>query len=132
MSQTKLRELGWAFDLTDLAGGGEGRLVRVKDEAPASEETLPCMSDEYVSVRSAVDSFLVEHLLSMWPFCEKRLPAAGSGVSTKATVPIFHSDDAFTKENLLILIMGKGESLAPAWVSSACIYAGLRVGSMFS
>jgi len=45
--------------------------------------------------------------------------------------PVYASADAFERDVVLLLLMGKGQSAAPAWVTPVVVHVGEKVGAMF-
>ena len=120
--QEELRSLGWQFDSTGLLRqyneADKDDHTREETRARASNKTLVKMSDEYLEVRAAVHRYLVAVLTHTYHFTIVAL--GGTGAATAASVPIYLSPGALEKESILVIVMGKGESLAPAWVTWVC------------
>eukprot|EP01006_Ploeotia_vitrea_P012744 TRINITY_DN33669_c0_g1_i1.p1 TRINITY_DN33669_c0_g1~~TRINITY_DN33669_c0_g1_i1.p1 ORF type:complete len:378 (+),score=39.43 TRINITY_DN33669_c0_g1_i1:88-1221(+) len=120
-----LEELGWFVN-------DEGFFQNRKENRQASP-TYP-VGAEYYRLRDAVDAYLQEQLCTKYGFTRTLLPLAkdAAGKLPAVSAPIFLSPNALANEDtLVVLLMGKGESVAGAWVSRACIHFGLSVGSIF-
>jgi len=134
--QDELRSLGWQFDLKHP----EQVLCRYDTSTNelgerATETTLPKLTPKYTQVKAAVERYLVTRLQAEYKFTTSNLPFPEhfpENYDERARVPVYISPNAWEKPQLLCIVMGKGESRAPAWVSSVAIYVGLTVGSMFT
>ena len=95
---------------------------------PMTEINVPKASNTFVQFQEALVIHLSTVLTTKHGLIKVTLPKDAS--AEKPTVTTYVSPDLHEKETILFLIMGKGESRAPAWVSWVCAHVGMRIGSM--
>jgi hypothetical protein len=119
-----LASLGWRFD-------EGGFLVSLEDGSRANPACLSEGSTDYEAVHEAVHEHLEAALIDELSFTKHELPEGRDG-GDSATTPVFCSPgwSSNNPTHILCLIMGKGGSVAPAWVTSVAIFNGLTLGSM--
>jgi hypothetical protein len=115
---------GWVF---------EGNFLVSKSDGSRAGSSLVQGSLEYNDCVAACHEHLESILLNELGFVKHELPVGGTPTTSVYCSPHWSSPATSSDSEsrvCLVLIMGKGESRAPAWVTRVCLFQGLHLGSM--